>query len=172
MRRDSNHALPLSEAYALLDTGHPQEALVILKGVESKSPELQNAYGVCLMRLGQLDKALTLFQTLVFRNGGVVIPHDVPAVMKTNLATALLLTGNVGGCLEILAEVDDENHPAVVRLRSAIKKWKRTLTFVRRFLLYVLGSSQSGSVAIDFPPGDLMQVTARPEPRRPHKEAA
>ena len=54
--------------------------------------------------------------------GGFGLKDDAPTVLKTNYATAQLLAGNLTGCVVTLGQVRDEGHPAVRRLRSALKE--------------------------------------------------
>jgi hypothetical protein len=48
---------------------------------------------------------------------------------------ALFLAHHVEGCMEVLKEIDDDQHPLVVKTRSAVERWRRSLGLLQRFLL-------------------------------------
>jgi hypothetical protein len=105
------------------------------------------------LRLGDAQGAVGVLRSLVL-GMGVALKPDAPAVFKTNFATALLLENNVSGCLSALAEVHDAQDPAVIRLRAAIQRWKKNLSF-REKVQWYLGGQPARKVDLDFPPGDL-----------------
>ena len=76
-------------------------------------------HGACPNRATSL--AVDAFRGIALAAGGIHVRSDVPAVFKTNLAVALLMTGNMEGCLSALAEVREE-HPAVRKLKAGIQK--------------------------------------------------
>src|SRR5262249_577514 len=84
-------------------------------------------------------------------------------VFKTNYATALLLSGNIAGGLRALDEVRDEQCPAVGRLREAVRRWERNLTFWQR-VNWWLGGEPDRPLTLDFPPGDLESGGRGPGP--------
>src|SRR5438105_2031822 len=53
----------------LLQAGQPKQALDLLARAEVHSPWSTNATGVCLLRLGQADRAVELFRNLVLSGG-------------------------------------------------------------------------------------------------------
>lgn len=138
---------------ALLKEGSPEKALALVGRAKIESPWLKHAVGVCQLRMGHTQAAVELFRGMVV-SGHLEFRHDVPTVWKTNFATALLVTNNLSGCLNALAEVKDQNHPGVVKLRAAIDQWKKGLTLWQKFLWYT-GSEPSSPVELGFPPGDL-----------------
>src|SRR5262249_50297263 len=81
--------------------------------------------------------------------GGLILREDVPAVFKTNYATALLGADNLPGCLRVLEEIRDEEDAAVGRLRAAIGRWQNGRTFWQK-LAGFLGGRQGGPPALDF----------------------
>ena len=113
-----------------------------------------NALGVCQLRLGNAKVAVDVFRGLALAAGGILLRNDVPAVFKTNYATALLAADNMGGCLSVLAEVREEEHLAIGKLRVAIQRWKESLTLWQKINWY-LGGQPDRPVALDFPLGDL-----------------
>lgn len=138
----------------LLEEGQPEKALDLIARAKVSSPWTTSALGVCQLRLGNAKVAVDVFRGLVLGAGGIILRNDVPAAFKTNYATALLLADNMGGCLSVLAQVKEEEHPAVGRLRSAIRHWKEGLTLWQKISWY-LGAQPDRPVMLDFPPGDL-----------------
>ncbi len=144
----------LSVVAELLQNRHEQEALDKLRRSKAGSPWLRNALAVCQLRLGQPHPAIELLRGLVLDPNGINLRSDVPATFKTNFATALLMNHNLSGCLSALNSIDDQNHPAVHRLQSAIQTWRKSLSWWQRWNL-ILGSEPTTPVPLDFPPGDL-----------------
>lgn len=153
MKHHANEAELLHDVGALLDGGQPDKALEMLRTAGQQSKAVLNAYGVCLMRTGQIDKANELYRKLVLPSGGFYLDPNAPTVFKTNYATALLLGKHVDGCLGVLSEIAEPTHPAVVRLRDAIGTWKGTLGPLRRLLTFLFGV-RSANVPLPFQPGD------------------
>jgi hypothetical protein len=137
-----------------LDEGQPGKALDLIVRARLQSPWGTNAQGVCQLRLGNAGVAVNLFRGLVLAAGGIVLHTDVPAVFKTNYATALLAAHNLGGCLSVLADLKDDDHPAAGRLRAAVQRWKDGLTLWQRIRFH-LGSQPDHPPVLDVPPGDL-----------------
>lgn len=75
-------------------------------------------------------------------------------VMRINFATALLLDGNLSGCLLILDEMDAEKDPAVQQLRAAINNWRRGLSIWQKLMLFC-GDKPKAPVQLDYLPGHL-----------------
>ncbi|MBU0616280.1 MAG: hypothetical protein KKI02_01045 [Planctomycetes bacterium] len=141
----------------LLDAGKPKDAGEVLRRFGTGSPELGNAYGVCLMRSGEYSRAIEVFRSLVIREGGVTLRSDVPTAVKTNYATALLLNGSIYGCLFALQEIDQEQDPGVLGLQAAIARWLRSLTWWQRLWFKMAGEAPAKPVALDFAPGELFE---------------
>src|SRR5262249_41369130 len=118
----------LGKVDEFLRAGQAAKALDVIARARSKSPWATNALGVCQLRLGNAGVAVDVFRGLVLA-GSVFLRADVPAVFKTNFATALLAADNLAGCLRVLEEMRDEENPAVRRLREAVRRWKGSLTF-------------------------------------------
>ncbi|HEY1376983.1 MAG TPA: hypothetical protein VGF55_09320, partial [Gemmataceae bacterium] len=108
----------MSRVGDFLAEGQPRKGLDLLARCGLGSPWAANATGVCLLRLGDARRAIGLFRGLVLGPGGLVLRRDVPTAFKTNFATALLMDGNVPGCTGVLAEVREDDHPAVRKLRA------------------------------------------------------
>jgi hypothetical protein len=142
----------LAKVGKLLDDAQPARALELIARARLYSPWVTNATAVCLLRLGQAQRAVELLRGMVL--GGIVVRDDVPTVFKTNFATALLASGNLSGCLRVLTEIHAEQDPAVRRLRAAIRGWEGSLSTWEK-VRWFLGGQPDRPVVLDFPPGDL-----------------
>jgi len=143
----------LNTVAAALDAGHPRKALELLQKCKVKSPWVNNAMAVCLLRLGKAPRAVEMLKGLVVTSG-VCFRNDVPAVFLTNFATALLMIGNVSGCESALAAVPDQRDPCVQQLRNAIRQWWASVSFWQKMRWY-WGDQPDRPVAFDFPPGRI-----------------
>jgi hypothetical protein len=143
----------LGRAEEILQQEGPRAALEMLAGTET-TPWVTNARGVCLLRLGEVQSALALFRRLAMAPRGFGLRHEAPTVFKTNYATAQLLAGDLTGCTVTLGQAQDDGHPAVQRLRAAIARWRRGLTFWE-WVCSVLGGAVPRPIDLGFPPGDL-----------------
>jgi hypothetical protein len=124
----------------------------------------QNIRGVNFLREGNIDEAVCILRSLVLPPGCTWTRPDAPNLFKRNFATALLLAGHPSGCLELLAEMRDEQNPRVQQLRAAIKRWEKTLSFVQ-WVNWRTGwiEPDNRPVAIDFVPGELEGELPRTE---------
>src|SRR5579884_964758 len=143
----------LSRVEVLLQEGEPRQALQLLARSKLASPWATNATGVCLLRLGEAERAIALFRNLLL-SGGLFVRPEVPTAWKINFATALLLTDNAAGCVRLLAEIQEEDHPGVQRLRAAIRDWHNQLSGWQR-IQWFLGRQPAHRVELRFPPGEL-----------------
>ena len=141
----------LDKARTLLDAGEPQRALEVLSKLD-RAPWVENARGVCLMRLGHAEKAVPIYRMLLL-SGGVTLREDAPETFKANFATALMLSGNIDGGLAVLGELGKSTNPAVARLRQTVAQWRKSLNPARR-LLSLLGVSPQKPMVLDYPPGE------------------
>jgi len=137
----------------LLDQNRPQEALDLIDHVGQNSASMKNAQGVCLLRLGRIEDAISVLREITFQ-GHICIPSDTPVVYQTNFATAMLLANHKEGVIDIISRLDEKQHPAVVRIRSAMKTWEKGLNLLQR-LLFKAGIYPGKAIPIDFAPGDL-----------------
>lgn len=130
-----------------------------------RSMSNQNKRGVQLMREGKFDQALPALRSLALAPGCTWMRPSVPNLVKRNFVTALLLAGHPAACLELLAEMRDDQHPRVQQLRAAIKRWEKTLSLMQ-WLNWRLGWIEPSNrpVAIDFIPGELEDQPPRLEP--------
>jgi len=137
----------------LLKTGQPKKALDVLAGSKIDSPWSTNATGVCLMRLGQVEQAVGVFRNLVL-SSGLFLRSEMPAAWKVNFATALLMTDNLTGSIQVLRDIKEEDHPSVQRLRNAIRQWEEELSLWEK-LQWHLGGQPARRVKLNYPPGEL-----------------
>lgn len=140
----------LTEVSRLLDAGRPADALARVSG--GASPWLRNAQGVCLLRLGRPREGVAVLRPLAFEDGGHALRRDVDPTFLANYATALLLDGNDEGFDGVLADIRDRQHPAVVRLLDAKRRWKAGLTLRQRIAVFFGVGSW---FVLDVPPGTL-----------------
>ncbi|MEX0703838.1 MAG: hypothetical protein WD069_17195 [Planctomycetales bacterium] len=147
-------AATLKKIQALVEQERHQEAFDLSNRNSTADPMIKNARGVCLMRMRQSAQAVRVFRELNLMGGGITLRPDVPAIFKTNYATALFLSGNVAGCCDVLHELRNHPHPRVAELREEIAKWKRGLSLLQR-LGWGLGVQPDRPVTADFVPGDF-----------------
>jgi hypothetical protein len=135
-------------------SGTPEKALRLL-GEQSNQPELENARGVCLLRMNRIDSAMEIFKTLVFQNC-ISIPSSVPSLYKANYITALLLKGNTPIAMELAETLDspDAIHPYIADLKQLIRTFRQSLPWHRRILCYV-GIYPNQALKLPFEPGGI-----------------
>lgn len=129
-----------------------------------RSSNNQNGRAVHLLRASQVDEAISILRSLVLKPGCTWMRPDVPSFVKRNFATALLLAGHPAGCLAVLAELNDETHPRVQQLRTAIKRWEKTLSFWQ-WLDWRTGwiEPTNRPATLEFVPGELEDELPQPE---------
>jgi hypothetical protein len=142
----------LAQAASLLEENKIKEAMTLLARSNIESSWIQNALAVCQLRPGNAATAVNMLRGLVL--GGLALRADAPTVFKANYAAALLAANNVAGGLAVLTEVRDEANPAVQKLRTAVARWKGTLTLWQKINWY-LGGQPDVPLALDSPLGDL-----------------
>lgn len=128
-------------------------ALDLVNRTKLASPWVRNAIGVCQLRLGLTDAAVSTFRSMVVSDNLMIRP-DALCVCRINYAIALLLAGNMGGCLNLLSELDDVKHPGVEKLRAALDRWKTALSFWQK-IQWAIGNEVNEPVKLDFPPGEF-----------------
>lgn len=142
----------LAKVEAELQAGRVKQALELLRRADAASPWVANALGVCQMRLGEAQSAVVTLRKMAVADH-LSSRADAPVVFKANFAAALLLSGNLAGGVSMFKEIEQECHPAIARLRSALAQWKESLSFWERINWY-LGGEPSRPVVLDLP-GDL-----------------
>lgn len=161
----------LQQVRELLDLGHPEAALNVLIEFGQHSPFLDNARGVCLLRMGKPGEALKVFRALVFPGGAFAIPDDTPTVFRVNYVTTFILLNNVIIGIQLLHDIPQQDHPLVRRLVETVHRWKRSLTWWRRLLLPV-GLYPNQPLRLDFAPGSIWIPGETEEGPRPVERAA
>jgi hypothetical protein len=146
----------LRQAWKLITEEKYQKALDLLNTKGAADKTHQNVKGVCLMRLGRHDDAVRVYRSLVMAPGSTWMHPEAPLSHKINFATALLLSGNPSGCLEVLGEIHQDQDPRIQRIHACIQKWVAGLTWFQK-LNWWLGHIEPANrpVTIDFEPGDL-----------------
>jgi hypothetical protein len=141
-----------------------EKALEILDA-EPSTPQVRNARGVCLLRLGRYEVALQLFRGLVMDADGTRVRSDMPTVYLINLATSLLLSGHPSSCLTLLGEIDNDSHPTIIELRKALHQWQSSLSFNER-LNWWFGRLDPPHcrIPLNFLPGDFDRLETAPQP--------
>ncbi|MCC9605759.1 tetratricopeptide repeat protein [Blastopirellula sp. JC732] len=129
-------------------------AALQMLGNGGHDPEVKNARGVCLLRMGRYTEALQFYRGMLLRSGCIVMRPELPTYLKANYATALLLIGQTEGCVQTLTEANDDKSPIVMRLNQNLKRWEKGLT-LGQWLLFKFGALHSphALVPIDFLPG-------------------
>jgi hypothetical protein len=145
----------LGKVARLLQEGRAEKAVEAIS--HSKlldSPWVKNALGVCLLRLGEAERAARVLRELVTAHGSITLRQDAPNVFKANFAAALLAGKNISGCLSVLSEVNDEANPTVQQIRDLVRRWQDSLSPWQRFQWRV-GSMPASPLVVDVPLGSL-----------------
>lgn len=145
----------LQKIQDLLEAGRPEDALKIAVGRGSGGPIHANARAVCLMRIGKTEEAVKTLRSVALEGGGVFLRAQAPLACKINFATALALSGNPGGAINVLSEIKQEDDPRVQALREAIRRWEKGLS-LWEWIQWKGGVSINLPVPLDFPPGTLI----------------
>jgi len=156
----------LRRIQAALDAGDPQGALSLIDTRHSGDRYLDNARGVCLLRLGRLRPAVELYRRIVLAEGSMELRPGLPVVIATNYATALLLEQNVDGCLALLRQLHQDEHPSVLRLRDTVERWREGLGRWERLQFRLYGIMKR-PIVLDGLPGELVL----PGPEAPRRAA-
>ncbi|MEX1039388.1 MAG: hypothetical protein WDZ51_02075 [Pirellulaceae bacterium] len=132
------------------------EAALRLSSNHGGEPSMCNLHGVCLMRLGRFEPAVSLYRGLVVDPGAGWARPGTPTVYKVNFATAQFLAGRFQAGAELLTEAQDEHHPAVIRLRTCLRRWEKGLNWWQWINWRFGGSHPEGAqFPFDFLPGVL-----------------
>jgi hypothetical protein len=137
----------------LLNQDRPQDALKYIEHLGQKTPDMENARGVCLMRLGKIEEALSVLREVVFQ-GYICMPSDTPVLYQINFATAMLLSNHKDGAFSILNKLDKKVYPQLVKIKDVVRRWVRSLNFIEK-CGYYFGLYPNKPVTIDFVPGEI-----------------
>ncbi len=154
LRLGSDAAAVLTEVQRLLDEGKPHDALSVLNRCSVDTNATRNARAVCLMRMKAPEVAVDILRVLVETPNKVSFLGSIPATARLNLATALLMTGDVSAASSLLVETHQDEEPVVARLREVIAREERTPTLWQR-VKWCLGWNTRRPTRIEFPPGQL-----------------
>ncbi len=125
--KTANGSADLQRVRELLENDRPDEALNFIIHSGNDSSQMENARGVCLLRLGRLDEAISVLQDVTYQ-GLPVIPYDAPALFRTNFAVAMLRANrDKGAALEISDRLKGNEHPEAAKLKAAVHQWKKSL---------------------------------------------
>jgi hypothetical protein len=125
--KTANMSGALQHVRELLEHDRPDEALSFIAHSDNDAPEMENARGVCLLRLGRLDEALEVLRNLIYQ-GLLDMPEDAPALFQVNLAVAMLRANRIkSGALMIADRLNGDEHPEAARLKAAVRQWKAGL---------------------------------------------
>ena len=148
----------VSEVARLADAGQLDQALHLLNSVNTVSDSERNARGVCLMRMSRIEDAVRTFRVLVLKPGCTWMKPELPVIYRSNFATALLLAGHPNGCLDMLEDIVEQDHPSVIQLRSTLERWSHGLSWWQWFN-WKTGIEPNVPVAVDFLPGEFFDRT-------------
>jgi hypothetical protein len=138
----------------LIDENNIEKAMEILNHSADKSIWFQNARAVCLMRMNLPEKAVKILTPIVYPGNCVAVDSHVPDKIKLNLATAMLLAGNIGGAM-ILVEENSQDCPSREKLKAIIKKWKQSQSLWTRLTLFLGALPYDKPVSVEGPLGEL-----------------
>ena len=125
--KTANASAGLQHIRELLDHDRPSEALNLITHSGNDSPAMENARGVCLLRLGRLDEAISVLRDVAFQ-GLPVIPSDAPVLFQVNFAVAMLRANyDKGEALVISDRLNGNEHPEAAKLKAAVRQWKKSL---------------------------------------------
>ena len=145
--------MPIEYTMELLNNGRTQDALKYVEHLGQKTPVIENARGVCLMRLGKIEEAISVLREVAFQ-GYICIPSDTPVSYQINFATAMLLANHKEGAFSILNKLDETVYPETALLKGSIRRWFKSLNFIGK-CCYHIGLYPNKPVTIDFPPGSF-----------------
>ena len=145
--------IPLEHVRELLSQGRTQDAMKFIEHLGQKTAVMENAKGVCLMRLGKIEEAVSALREIAFQ-GYICIPSDTPVPYQINFATAMLLANHKDGAFSILNKLDEKEYPQTATLKNAIRQWVKGLNFIEK-CCYHIGLYPNKPITIDFPPGEI-----------------
>lgn len=111
----------------LIEKGEYEKALDLLRSCDLQD-DLLNTKAVLLMRTGKAEAAVSLLRPVVWDSKTFLLKPDAPIHMKLNFATALLLTGHVAGCIDIIRTVNEPDNEQVKDLWTEIRAWEKSLS--------------------------------------------
>jgi hypothetical protein len=132
--KTANVSAALQHVRELLDHDRASEALNFITHFASDSLEMKNARGVCLLRLGRLDEAISVLQDVACQ-GLPVVPRHAPALFQANLAIAMLRANrDKSGAVVISDRFKGNEHPEAAKLKAAVRQWRKSIGPLGRLL--------------------------------------
>ncbi len=144
---------PIEHIRELLNQNRPADAMKFIDHLGQDTPVMENARGVCLMRLGKIEKAAAILRNALFQ-GQICIPTNAPVLYRMNFATVMLLSNQKDAAFPILKQIDAKEHPEAAKLKEAVQQWVKSLSFFER-CRYHIGFYPKKPVTLDFPPGEV-----------------
>lgn len=126
----NQHRPELSRAIQLIEKGEYQQAAELLKA-DTSDPNIVNVKAVLLLRLGRPEAAIDLLRRIVWDLTTMSLKPQVPVYVQLNFATALLLTGKVAACLQIVRAVIDPDNEQANDLLADIRSWEKSQSLLR-----------------------------------------
>lgn len=87
-----------------------------------------NLRAVVLMRSGRPAEAANILRRMVISPLSLQFRPGVPLFTKSNLATALFMSGNVTGCFDVIKELSNDTDSQLILLRRDIADWEKSLS--------------------------------------------
>ncbi len=153
----------LTEVERLLREGLPQKAIDIIGNEYLSCPWTANALAVCHLRLGNTAQAISHLRYIATDHASAALRTDVPVIFKTNLAAALLASGDVEGFLNAIEQLSGDDHPSVQQLRAAATRWETSLSHLER-VLWNIGKVAFRQPRLDAPLGELRDTVVVESP--------
>ena len=122
----------ISKALQFIGIGDFLQASKLLEGVSGDST-VTNIKSVLQIRVGKPADAVNLLRGQVWDPTTFMLKPEVPIHVRLNLATALFLTGHVAGCMEIVSALGKTDNEQAIELRSEVRRWEKSLSFVQWF---------------------------------------
>jgi Tfp pilus assembly protein PilF len=138
----------------LIEQNQAAQALDLLDRCGERSDALENARGVCLLRLKQTDEAARVFGRLVFPDNNCHSPSPAPLRFQVNLASALLASNQVVASQYVLDRIQDRRNDTLRQLRQSLRQWKKGLSLSQR-LMFFLGIQPGKKIRLEYLLGEL-----------------
>lgn len=155
---DSDATTELQRIVSVAESGQLGQALKLTTESRHNTDAIRNARGVCLLRIGRINEALNLYRSFVLPSGCTWMKPELPIEYRVNFCTSLLLTGHPIGCCDCLGEIENQQHPAVVRLRGVIVNWEGRMSWGQR-MLWRIGVVPDLPIESDFVPGEFDRIS-------------
>ncbi len=153
------------EIESFLSNGQPERALKKLRDIDDNSNQIQNAIGVCLLRIGEYQEALDIFLRLVKWDALGGFMKSCPLVYKKNFMCTVLCLGGHEAFVKAFLQLNSEQlaDEGVRRLEKDYLNWEKEserryskLPLYKRFARSAgLLSQPVEAIPLSFTPGEL-----------------